>query len=119
MAENTNKKSKNSLPAFSRGTIEELRRGLELGVITPPAIHFLTEDNKKCLAFVDIDNTIYEINLERIEKIESLLEGMKTPEGEVIPVPEYVEQSITPIQEQVSIIDEKVGGVYMLIGGES
>ena len=100
-------KTKNTMPSFTRGTLGQLKKALSDKKIVPPAFHFLTEDNKKCLAFVDIDGIIYQINLDRIEKLESdvsmltsQMEGLKDPEtGEPIKVTEYVQPTIEAVQE--------------------
>lgn len=93
-------KNKNSVPSFTRGTLEQLKKAIADGKISPPAFHFLIEEDKKCLAFLDVDWEIYEINVGRISKLEKAMEGLINPEtGEVVPVIEYVQPTIDAVEK--------------------
>lgn len=106
-------KTKNSMPSFTRGTLAHLQKAIQDGKVVGPAFHFLTEDNKKCLAFVDIDNTVYQINLDKINelktRIDELSEGLVDPtSGEQISVATYVENNVAPVQTQVTNVTSEV-----------
>lgn len=101
-----NEKNKNSLPSFIRGTVENVNKLIAKEMVSSPAIVFFTD--KLCLGFYDIDGTLYQINMERIEKLEESIANMNDPEtGEPISVPEYVEKNLEPVQSQVEIITQQ------------
>lgn len=106
-------KDRNTLPSFSRGKLENLTRAIAEGRAVPPIFHFLTDEDKKCLAFVDIDGTIYELGLKRIEQLEKEMTILNDSMGDLSNIADVIppESGATNIVEYISSINEAVNSV--------
>lgn len=106
-------RNRNMIPSFSRGKLENLKKAIEEGIVTAPAFHFLTDDDKKCLAFIDIDGTIYELGMNRIEELEEKMTVLNDSMGDLNNITDIIppETGATNIVEYISSINEAVNNV--------
>ena len=106
-------KNKNMIPSFSRGSLANLQKALEDGIVTAPAFHFITDDDKKCLAYVDIDGVVYELGMNRIEELEEKMTVLNESMGDLNNITDIIppETGATNIVEYISSINEAVNNV--------
>ena len=104
--------TKNSMPSFAQGSYENILRLIADEKVNAPAFIYFTD--RECLGFLDSKKKLHVILWDKVIDIQKQLEGMNDPEtGEPIKVTEYVQENITPIQND--IIDIKTNGATILI----
>ena len=106
-------RNKNTSPQFMRGTSVQLSKALEKGIVSPPCFCFLTDEDKKILAYVDIDNVIYELGLNRIKELEEQMTVVNEAVGDLNNVSEIIpeETGATNLLEYITSINQSVNQV--------
>lgn len=106
-------RNKNTSPQFMRGTSVQLLKALEKGIVSPPCFCFLTDEDKKILAYVDIDNVIYELGLNRIKELEEQMSVVNEAVGDLNNVSEIIpeETGATNLLEYITSINQSVNQV--------
>ena len=90
--------TKNTLPSFAQGRYENILKLIADEKVNAPAFIYFTD--KECLGFLDQNKVLHTILLDKINSLETQLEGLNDPiSGEPIKVTEYVQPTIETVEE--------------------
>ena len=90
--------TKNTLPSFAQGRYENIVKLIADEKVNAPAFIYFTD--KECLGFLDQNKVLHTILWDKINSLETQLEGLNDPiSGEPIKVTEYVQPTIETVEE--------------------
>ena len=108
--------TKNTLPSFAQGRYENILKLIADEKVNAPAFIYFTD--KECLGFLDQNKVLHTILWDKINSLETQLEGLNDPiSGEPIKVTEYVQSTVEAVEEI-----KKIGAAIMITstnGGEA